>query len=133
MDKTQDKNNILTRDNFLDEYWNKDKYTLSIPYFITKIDYIPKLTKKIKFLNSLTCNQTSIYNILLPELPNSLIKLSLGTNFDSSIDNIQYLNNLTHLIFGYKFNKSVDKLPNSMQFRCCCTSKSTHRCGRSDI
>ena len=105
----------------LEEYYNKETKTLSIPWnFNEELTDLPFDTKIIIFEEDLSTVQYSKFNhkvghqgcedVNCPRnLPNSLTHLTFGFRFNQKVNNLPV--NLTHLSLGRDFNQKVDNLP----------------------
>ena len=77
----------------LEEYYNKETETLTLPfYFNSLLKDLPLGTKIIIFKDDYYEMMYSIFNKSVDNLPSSL----------------------THLTFGYRFDQKVDNLPSSL-------------------
>ena len=96
----------------LKKYYNKERYTLTLPInFNSLLKDLPHVTKIIIFEEDEKNQQYSKFNEKVDNLP-SLTHLAFGTHFNQSVDNLP--SSLTHLIFRIHFKQSVDNLPSSL-------------------
>ena len=97
----------------LENYYNKKIKTLTIPfYFNRKLSNLPIGIKKIIFEENIKKGESSKFNQIVDDLPNSVTHLIFGKKFYQSVDNLP--NRMTHLIFGHDFSLTVDNLPNRL-------------------
>jgi hypothetical protein len=108
----------------LEQYYNKETNTLTLPYdFNDELCNLPLDIKVIIFEQDYHKRQYSKINRQVNNLPNSITHLTFGNDFNEKVghqgcEDIKCPRNLpnsiTHLTFGFKFNQQVDKLPNSI-------------------
>jgi hypothetical protein len=108
----------------LKQYYNKETNTLRLPYYFNEeLCDLPINTKVIIFEENCYKNQFSQFNqpvghqgckkINCPRnLPNSITHLTFGYDFNKRVDNLP--NSITHLTLGFEFNKPFNNLPNSI-------------------
>ncbi len=88
------------------------KLNVTLPPNITKLELWYDPPPSLPFcLQKLTFG--SDYDTKLPELPNSLLELHIGFNWNHLIENT-LPPNLTKLTFGYYFNQQLSSLPSSL-------------------
>ena len=118
----------------LEQYYNKETQTLTLPHdFNKELCNLPLNTKVIIFEQDYNKRQYSLFNQPvnnLPDsithltfgrhfnqpvnyLPNSITYLTFGEYFNQPVDNLQNL--ITHLTFGWEFNKPINNLPTSVR------------------
>jgi hypothetical protein len=91
-------------------YYNKETKTLTIPYiFNEELKDIPEETETIIFTENYGF---SVFDNSVDNLPLSLTHLTFGYWFNKPVDNLPL--SLTHLTFGDRFNQPVDNLPNNL-------------------
>jgi hypothetical protein len=88
----------------LNEYYNKDTKTLTLPYDFNEelIDLAIRM-QIIIFEKNYKNNQYSIFNKSVNSLPNTITHLTFGYSFNQKVDNLP--KDLTHLTFGRRFNQ----------------------------
>ena len=87
----------------LEEYYNKETKTLTIPFnFNEELKDLPLDTEIIIFDEDFDKYEDSLFNCPISDiLAPSLTHLTFGTRFNESVDKLP--NSLTHLTFGRKF------------------------------
>jgi hypothetical protein len=90
----------------------------TLKYLNCENNKITKLNELPDNLTGINCKKNQLkelyypFNIKPKKYPSNLTHLTLGHNFNQSIDNLPNL--ITHLTLGYNFNQPIDKLPNSI-------------------
>ena len=91
----------------------KNKY---LKYLNCSNNLINKLNNLPLGIQGLNCKKNPLKELYYPfnvkpnKWPSGLTHLTLGTNYNQSLDNL--LNSLTNLTLGLNFNQSLDNLPN---------------------
>jgi hypothetical protein len=118
----------------LDEYYNAETQTLTLPYdFNEELSNLPIDVLIIIFEEDLNKSQNSRFNQSVDatrknfiftdapkndsvfdgdKLPVNLTHINFGYEFNQSVNSLP--ENLTNLTFGFKFNQSVDSLPSKL-------------------